>query len=112
MRWNMTGVTVAGTGVAGGAANQLSQPWNLFVDINKNLYIADAANHRIQFWSFGASSGTIIAGSTGAWGSASNRFDMPSDVFVDANANFYVADRMNNRIQFFRNSTTNGITVY
>lgn len=107
----MTGVTVAGTGAAGGAANQLSQPWNLFVDQNKNLYIADAANHRIQYWPYGASSGTTIAGITGGWGSASDRLDMPSDVFVDTNRNFYVADRNNNRIQFFRNGTTTGTTV-
>jgi hypothetical protein len=111
MRWNATGITVAGTGVAGGGANQLSQPWNLFVDGNKNLYIADAANHRIQFWPAGASSGVTIAGITGSWGSSSSQLDMPSDIFVDANGNFYVADRNNNRIQFFRNGTTNGITV-
>ena len=112
MQWNMTGVTVAGvTGVAGGAANQLSQPWNLFVDGNKNMYIADAANHRIQFWASGASSGTTIAGSTGSWGGSSTQLNMPSDVFVDANGNFYVADRSNNRIQFFRNGTTTGITA-
>lgn len=36
---------------------------------------------------------------------------MPSDVFVDANGNFYVADRNNNRIQYFHNGTTNGISV-
>lgn len=112
MSWNMTGVTVAGTtGTAGSAANQLSQPWNLFVDVNKNMSIADAANHRVQFWPAGATSGTTIAGITGSWGSSSDRLDMPSDVFVDTRGNFYVADRHNNRIQYFRNGTTNGITV-
>ena len=107
----MTGVTVAGTGLAGGGANQLSQPWNLFVDGNKNLYIADAANHRIQFWPAGASSGITVAGITGSWGSSSSQLDMPSDIFVDGNGNLYVADRNNNRIQFFRNGTTNGTTA-
>ena len=112
MSWNRTGVVVAGTtGTFGSAANQLSQPWNLFVDAHKNMYIADAANHRIQFWPNGASSGTTIAGTTGSWGSSSTQLNMPSDVFVDANGNFYVADRNNNRIQFFRNGTTNGISV-
>ena len=112
MSWNMTGTTMAGTtGTFGGAANQLSQPWNLFVDANKNMYIADAANHRIQLWPAGASSGTTIAGISGSWGSSNTQLNMPSDIFVDANGNFYVADRNNNRIQYFRNGTTNGITV-
>ena len=111
MRWNMTGETLAGTGSAGSAGNQVSQPWNLFVDANYNLYITDAANHRIQFWRHGAGTGATIAGITGLWGSSSNQLDMPSDVFVDANSNFYVADRNNNRIQFFRNGTTTGIIV-
>ena len=111
MQWNMTGVTVAGTtGVFGSAANQLSQPWNLFVDADKNMYIADAANHRIQLWPNGASSGTTVAG-TGSWGSSATQLDMPSDVFVDSKKNIFVADRNNNRIQFFRNGTTTGVTV-
>ena len=79
----MTGETIAGTtGTFGSVDNQLSQPWNLFVDGNKNMYIADAANHRVQLWPAGATSGTTIAGITGSWCSSSNRLDMPSDVFV------------------------------
>ena len=111
MRWNMTGVTVAGMGGSGSGANQLSQPWNLFVDANRNMYIADAANHRIQYYANGASSGTTIAGTTGSWGSSSTQLNMPSDVFVDSNNNMYVADRNNNRIQFFRNLTSTGIAI-
>jgi NHL repeat len=109
MQWNMTGVTVAGvTGVAGSAANQLNQPWNLFVDSAQNLYIADSVNHRIQFWRAGASSGTTIAGVSGSAGSSATQLNTPNDVFVDANGNFYVADHWNSRIQFFRNGTTTG----
>ena len=111
MQWNMTGVTVAGTtGVYGSAANQLSQPWNLFVDTNKNMYIADATNHRIQFWLNGASSGTTVVG-TGSRGSSATQLDMPSDVFVDSKKNIFVADRNNYRIHFFANGTTTGVTV-
>ena len=109
--WNTTGQTVAGTGVAGSAANQLSSPWNLYVDANKNLYIADSANHRIQYWPASASSGTTIAGVSGSSGSSTSQLNEPSDITVDANGNFYVADRGNSRIQFFRNGTTTGSTV-
>ena len=112
MSWNTTGTTIAGTtGIFGPGANQLSQPWNLFIDANRNMYIADAANHRIQLWPAGASSGITVGGTTGSFGSSSTQLNMPSDVFVDGNGNIYVADRSNNRIQYFRNGTTNGITV-
>ena len=111
MQWNATGETVAGTGFAGNASNELDEPWNLFVDSNYNLYIADSANHRIQFWSAGASSGTTIAGVNATPGSGPTELDTPSDVFVEANGDFYVADRNNSRIQFFPNGSTTGITV-
>ena len=110
MQWNMTGVTVAGTGVAGSSGNQFSSPWNLFVDSNKNIYVADANNHRIQYWSAGAITGVTIAG-TGSSGSALNQLNIPSDIFVTSAKNFYVADRGNNRIMFFRNGSTTGSSI-
>lgn len=111
MQWNTTGTTVAGiTGNSGNAANQLNQPWNLFVDTNYNMYIADSQNHRIQFWPAGATSGTTVAGTTSSAGNSATQLNTPLDVFVDTNQNIYVADSNNNRIQFFRNGTTTGIT--
>ena len=112
MQWNTTGVTVAGvTGTSGTAANRLNQPWNLFVDTNYNMYIADAGNHRIQLWPAGAASGTTMACVTGSSGSSATQLNLPTDVFVDSRGNFYVADRTNNRIQFFPNGSTTGSTV-
>jgi hypothetical protein len=112
MQWNTTGTTVAGlTGSGGNAANLFNQPWNLFVDTNYNMYIADALNHRIQFWPAGASLGITVAGIAASAGSTATLLNTPSDVFVDSNGNFYVADRLNNRIQFFRNGSTTGTTV-
>ena len=112
MQWNATGTTVAGiTGSSGTGANQLNQPVNLFVDANYNMYIADTGNHRIQFWRAGATSGTTIAGTPGSAGSGVTQLNSPSDVSVDTSGNIYVADRYNNRIQYFRNGTTTGVTV-
>lgn len=111
MAWNTTGITVAGTGVSGTAANQFNQPWSIFLNSNNDLYVADAYNHRIQLWTSGASSGTTIAGTTNTAGSSATLLNTPSDIFVDNSGNFYVADRVNNRIQFFRNGSTTGITV-
>ena len=112
MQWNTTGTTVAGlTGSAANAANLLNQPWNLFVDTNYNMYIADSGNHRIQFWPAGAVLGTTVAGIPASFGNSATQLNTPSDVFVDTSGNIYVADRVNNRIQFFRNGTTTGVTA-
>ena len=112
MQWNTTGVTVAGlTGSGGNAANLLNQPWNLFVDTNYNMYIADSLNHRIQFWPAGAVLGSTVAGIAASSGNTATQLNTPSDVFVDSRGNFYVADRTNNRIQFFPNGSTTGSTV-
>ena len=111
MQWNTTGTTVAGvTGSSGNTANKLNQPSNLFVDNNYNMYIADSGNHRIQFWAAGATNGTTVAGTTSSSGNSATQLNSPADVFVDSSGNIYVADRTNNRIQFFRNGTTTGTT--
>ena len=96
------------TGSGGNAANLLNQPWNLFVDNNYNMYIADSGNHRIQFWPAGATLGTTVAGIPGSAGGSASQLNTPSDVFVDGRGNMYVADRINNRIQFFPNGSTTG----
>ncbi len=103
---------MAGTSsVSGNAPNQLSSPWNIYIDPTTNyLYIADSQNHRIQRWLPGASSGTTVAG-VGLAGSAPTRLNTPRDVFVDSSQNIYVADSGNQRIQFFLNGSTTGITV-
>lgn len=111
MQWNMTGITVAGTGTAGSALNQLSSPKNIFLDSIGNLYISDSANHRIVRYAPGASSGTVVAGVTGINGSLPTLLNSPSDVFVDVSGNIYVADRYNRRIQFFSNGSLTGVTL-
>jgi sugar lactone lactonase YvrE len=45
------GITVAGTGLPGANYNQLYGPWQIFLDAGeKNLYIADSFNDRVQEW--------------------------------------------------------------
>lgn len=59
-----SGATVAGqtNGVSGATVTTLNWPANVLVDSNNSLYIADTANHRVQFWSRSASSAITIAG--------------------------------------------------
>ncbi|CAM4802302.1 unnamed protein product [Rotaria magnacalcarata] len=56
------GVTVAGGYGRGGANNQLWGSHGLYVDENKNVYIADFANNRIIEWKHGSKIGQVVAG--------------------------------------------------
>ncbi|CAF4029846.1 unnamed protein product, partial [Adineta steineri] len=49
LRWNSTGVTVAGiSGNASSGSNYLNRPFDVTLDYANNLYIADRYNYRIQ----------------------------------------------------------------
>jgi hypothetical protein len=67
------------------------------IDAENNLYIADAANNRVQKFD---SNGTYLE-QWGAEGSGNGQFSMPDGVAIDASGNIYVADRFNDRIQKF-----------
>ena len=108
-----SGVTLAGTGVNGNAANQLFIPRRMVLDGCGNMYITDTYNHRVQKWGVGATSGVTVAGGNGN-GNAANQLKYPTDVALDAAGNLYVADADNHRIQKFAagsTSATNGVTV-
>lgn len=108
--WNTAGVTVAGiVGSSGSAANQFNLPWNVYLDSNNTMYIADTNNHRIQKWLYGATSGTTIVG-TGTSGSTSTQLNAPRSVWIQA-SNMFVADSANNRVQMFVSGSTTGTTV-
>lgn len=58
LRWNSTGITVAGRAdVGGNATNLLNSPHDAVTDYAGTLYITDFGNNRIQRYSIGASSG-------------------------------------------------------
>lgn len=47
--WNNSMVTLAGTyNTAGSSTSLLSSPYNVFVDGNNNVFVADYSNNRIQ----------------------------------------------------------------
>lgn len=108
--------TVAGTGVAGSAANQLNKPAAVLVDGSGNLYVADTSNNRVQKFPPGSTEltgGTTVAG-TGVPGAAANQLYKPTALALDASGNLYVADPGNNRVQKFPSgstSSTNATTV-
>ena len=112
LRWNKVGVTIAGSGVAGKSNDQLDQPRDAIWATPNRVYIADYANHRIQKYSIGTSTGSTIAGQTnGISGNISNYLAHPSRVLVDSNDAIYVADSDNHRIQFWSNGGGSGVTI-
>ncbi|GAB4024626.1 leucine-rich repeat domain-containing protein [Spirosoma koreense] len=108
--YNSNGVTVAGVGGQGNAANQLFNPLGIWVDATGNLYVADTYNDRVQKWASGATSGTTVAGGNGP-GSAANQLGFPSGMWVDAVGNVYIADNDNLRIQKWAPGASSGTTV-
>ena len=113
LRWNSTGITVAGiTGQYGNASNQLYFPFGLYLDWSNTLYIADRNNHRIQKYLSGSSSGETVAGqASGVSGNGSSFLDNPRYVSVDINNNLYVSDTNNHRIQQWNFGSTYGTTI-
>ena len=98
------GTTVAGGNGPGPNSNQLNGPHGVYVSkSNGDIYIADRANHRIQRWSPGASSGVTIAGQTGLQGVDATMLNSPVGVTMNMNETFlYVSDRQNHRVQRYR----------
>ncbi|CAF1676810.1 unnamed protein product, partial [Didymodactylos carnosus] len=65
-RWQQNGLTVAGGNAQGNGINQLYYPLGFYVDDDdQTIYIADASNHRIVEWKWGATSGQVVAGGNG-----------------------------------------------
>ena len=113
LRWNRTGITVAGiTGSSGSALDRLSYPYDLAVDSSKTVFIAERGNNRVQMWLAGASSGTTVAGqSSGTAGTAVNYFNRAGGVVVDSNGNLYVTDPYNHRVQYWASGSSTGTII-
>jgi sugar lactone lactonase YvrE len=109
--------TVAGTGVPGfsgdggpAAQAQLNAPVGIEYDViagdaNRDLYVADTANHRVRKIDLvGGRISTVVgsgaagfAGDGGQAGAAS--LNAPRGVALDANGNLFVADTFNERVR-------------
>lgn len=111
LRWNTTGITVAGlVGNPGNTSYQLNTPLDVVLDWANNLYITDSYNHRIQKYLFNTLVGRTVAGDE-TRGLAPSQLYYPSRVLIDSNENLYISDSFNHRIQFWNNGATNGTTL-
>ena len=74
------GLTVAGLGVLGSNASQLSTPEDIFRDEKSGaLYIADTYNHRVMRYFRNESTGTVIAGGNGQ-GNSNIQLSVPTGI--------------------------------
>ena len=92
---------------------QLNYPRGLCFDPFSNSFIiANANNNNILRYVLGASSLTLVAGDiNGTAGTTSTLFNSTNEATLDPMGNLYVADRFNNRIQFFYPDQPNGTTI-
>ncbi|CAF1177150.1 unnamed protein product [Adineta steineri] len=97
-KWKQNAITVAGGNRHGQQLNQLYEPLGIFIDKNKNIFVADFNNHRIVEWKCNAKEGQIIAGGNGQ-GGGMDQLNRPTDVIVDQqNHSIIIADWGNERV--------------
>ncbi|CAF1155544.1 unnamed protein product [Adineta steineri] len=97
-KWKQNAITVAAGNGQGQQLNQLYFPYGIFIDKNKNIFIADFSNHRIVEWKCNAKEGQIIAGRNGE-GNRMDQLSYPTDVIVDQqNHSIIIVDGANKRV--------------
>lgn len=118
-------VSQFGTGIPGGTAGQLTTPYDVAVDTDGTVYVAEPLNHRISVFApdgsflrtFGKD--VAIAGGTGfelctagckqgSAGADAGEMNAPFGIALDGAGNVYVADNFNSRINVY---TTAGAFV-
>ncbi|CAF1260781.1 unnamed protein product [Adineta steineri] len=104
-KWKQNAITVAGGNGEGQQLNQLNYPAGIFVDKNKNIFIADHSNYRIVEWKYNATKGQIVAGGNGK-GNGMDQLNNPTNVIVDPqNYSIIIADSDSRRVIQWWNQT-------
>ena len=98
------GVTVAGGhGVSSMCnSNQVHQSWGIFVDGNRNIYVADRNCKRVARWAPNATQGTAVVNNTGPWGITSDQYGNSYTALFD----LHVILRNNDTILFGQYNTS------
>ena len=112
LKWNTIGTTIMGGHGYGSRPDQFKYADGLFIEPKTQiLYVADAANNRVQKLYPNGKIETAAGSPDGDGGSTADRLTSPSGVFADENENVYVADLHNQRVQFWRKGARSGETV-
>ena len=98
-------------GSVGSSSTQLNFPNDVYVDRNKNVYVIDTYNFRVQKFVNTSTNGITIAGISGSAGSSLNRFNNPRYFTFDPTERYmYVADFSNHRIIRHLTNSTSGMS--
>ena len=113
LRWNSTGLTIAGVSAVPGTDNiHLNTPVDFALDYKSTIFIVDRSNHRIQKYVRGSMNGTTVAGfgngtsSTSLYGLAS-----PVHVIVDDEENLYISNHGGHRVLSWPRNALSGVVV-
>jgi sugar lactone lactonase YvrE len=109
-RGESQGTVVAGGNRIGNRLDQLSYPYNVFVDRDHSVYVSEWKNHRVMKWVEGAKQGTVVAGGQGE-GNGLTQLSHPFGVVVDQWGTVYVADWGNHRIMRWVKGATQGSVI-
>ena len=97
-KWSSSGIAIAGGRSFGDATNQLSFPYDMVIDDEENLIIADSLNHRLLSWKIGANYGQVIAGGCGP-GNRTDQLNIPISILIDQRSkDLIVCEWANERI--------------
>ncbi|CAF0795510.1 unnamed protein product [Adineta steineri] len=107
-KFQQSAITVAGGNEEGQKLNQLYNPWGMFIDNDKSIYIADSDNHRVVKWKLNSNASEIIAGENGK-GNENNQLNDPVDIVFDKKNNSFIISDMGNKrvIRYFDQNQTN-----
>lgn len=87
---------IVGTGIPGSTSYMHDHPWDIFVDTNLDLYVADRSNNRIQLFPLDQSNGKIVAGQGSSITTITLHF--PSAIVLDAKKYLFIVDYGNSCI--------------
>ena len=113
LRWNSTGITIAGVTTVPGTDNMhLNTPSDLALDYKGTMFIADRNNHRIQKYVRGSMNGTTVAGfGNGTSSTSLYGLNQPIHVIVDDEENLYISNPGSARILYWPRNALSGIVV-
>lgn len=85
-------------GVPGDDLEHLNYPYDVYVDSNDNIFIADSNNFRILKCT---DTGSCAFFAGGEWGEGNDQLTFITSITGDASGNIYVSDKDNFRVQVF-----------
>ena len=113
LRWNSTGITIAGVSTIPGTDNMhLNWPFDLTLDYQGTMFIADRNNHRIQKYVRGSINGTTVAGfGNGTSSTSLYGLIFPTHVIVDDEENLHITNCDKHQILYWARNALSGVVV-